>query len=1520
MQKQTVFKIKGMQRDLTASIFNPEYAYENKNVRISPTDDNTLLSLVNEKGNKLATINGEKSYIKGIPIGQASFEDKVVLFTCKQDEGIIPNIESSDLDINSITSEEISLDIESQVEDRIYELWFNNDKLEGKLLYRGDLSFNYNYPIETLPYYENEFIQKVYWNDSLNQLRVINTTASDEKRQKWSQKSFDFVRKLALSEIISIEKSSGSGVFPAGVIQYAFTYISTYGQESNIFHTSPLYYISHTNRGGSPEDKLGNQFSITIENPDPLFDYVRIYSIIRTSIDATPEVKRVADIEIYSGANKLTYIDNGLSGDSVDPTQLLYIGGEEISVESMTHKDNTLFLGGIKIKRQNIPSDIRNYFKGGEVKFFCNENSRQLETPRASGYYPYNNQLKYNSRQIKTFKYLEYYRMGVQFQHYTGKWSEPIWINDVQNNQHINTNFYTEDNIQLPAAQYILNNPDCINKLLSSGYVKVRPVIVYPNINDREVKCQGILCPTVYNVGDRFSNTPFAQSSWFVRPNIPFDIDKAFQTEGSTIIGDYGDLATGVGPTMYSRAGIISNEKQTVDGVVMDTVNKGAWVEFRHGAPIPGNDKRNAEIQCIHEPPENPYLNAYSSLDTRRDWVDNNSVNFYVDQNILTLHSPDIEFDDDLKNYDMSSLKMRIVGMVPLTSFASDIDIQTSTPVNSFYLNDKKDEITEIRSPRGFYKESIGASNDFKVTRLPVSYGGDIIRGDSYFGYRSLVSGAFWFDEITGYKDDVVNRAGLTTGFVVYPWHRNGSLNNTQTAVDGYKSAMLDKKKMSNLKFSFQTQYMDPSNIWSAYKEKDNNATGISGVAIFDSNEVSLVKIPAPLNSTLNEITYYGNIDKVLAPSKITTEKAEDSDGTEYLAYKGGYPIMIAGANYDISFGEFSISHQIFSSNYSKVPEDVTNQTTSIDPVRIKYKSTPHAVLALNYTSEGHERILPTIYDTNDSYTGDPKWPINENYGGKILKDSNMSPFWCSPSTGSFKSSQDIINTGIKGNVEEIGGLQYGWLWLGELYDDTITEETRFGGRTEEAFEQNQWVPCGEAVSLLNNGKVQSSITIVWEEGDTYYQRYDHIKTYPFTLEDQNAMTEVVSFMCETKVNLDGRYDRNRGQTTNFTVTPENFNQVNDVYSQKDNFFVYRGLNVNKDQLYNFPNTITWTKTKTIGELVDSWTNLILSSTLDLDGNKGNLTALKKFNNDIIAFQSNGISQILYNEQMQITSTEGVPIEIANSGKVQGKRYLYNDVGCGNKWSICETTNGIYFIDDVQKSIFLFSGKLDNISDRLGMHSWMHNKEQLYGKWNPVDFNNFISYYDKINNEVLFISKDNCLAFSEALGQFTTFYSYESTPYLCNIHDKSIAWHAGVENFSYYPWLQQEGDYNMFFDIYQPFYTTIIANPDMYKDKVFNNLEFLSDSWDKDNNLLSTTFDTLEVWNEYQRGKSILKNVLGKPSNIKRKFRTWRANIPRDKSNNRDRMRNQWLYIKLSKDVENTDKTILHNMVVSYTE
>ena len=1595
MQKVVQFKTKGMQRDLSASAFNSEYSYENKNVRVMPTDESTLLSLINEKGNKKSSIAGVGDYIKGIPIGQALVNDELIIFTAGNDkDSLYTNIKGEELEIDNIAANELTIDIDYPFEDRIYKLWFNNRVLTGERLFRGDLGFNYKHPIETISFYENTDIRKVYWTDGLNQPRVINIAAASDVVSKWNTDSFNFVRTLNLNEEITIERNIvANGSFAPGVIQYAFTYFNKYGQESNIFYTSPLYYISYNNRGASPEDRVSNSFNIEVTNVDKRFDYIRIYSIHRTSINATPDVRRVVDLapptgrsnyklssykinlpankmtmyRIGSGAEKtldqyepshsgpdykswtfdtneyyginfggdyltwgtgtsfiiaitngsrasmqlandgnmtgtlsiakVTYTDNGSSGDSVDPTELLYIGGEEVVFGTMAQKDNTLFLGDIKTKRKTLDSTIRSYFKGKSITF--STYNKSISSPKAKGYYPYSNQLKMNSYQFKTFKYLEYYRFGIQAQHYTGKWSEPIWINDVRNIVHIDTTFYSSNNIGLPVAEFTLDDSTIIRRLLDNGYVRVRPVVVYPTINDREAVCQGILCPTVYNVSDRYGNSPFAQSSWFTRPNAPFDEYKAYhyhQDSEGKWGADWNEF-DGIDPSIYSRAGVMANNRTNVhDGTTtynMDTVNKGAWAEFRHNYPIPSNSKRNAEIQCIWNPPSKPYVD--NSMDDAgvASWVSQYAENYYIDQNIVTLHSPDIEFDNEVRSVDTSGLKLRIVGIVPITAFIADIDIQTSTPVNNFY------DSSEL--PLGFYKEPVGAENGFYTDSGYPFFTKNY--GDSHFGWRGLISGAFWFDEVTAYKKGTSNAHHYTTGFVVYPWHRNGSLNNTKFATDGYRSAMLDKKKISNMRFSYKTQYMDSSRIWNAYISDDSTRTGISGIAIFDSNEVSLVRLPAQENSGLSDINYYGNVDKLLTVSRIGDKK-------------DGYPIMTSGVqNADTD------AHKLFSGNYIQVDSKFTDQITGTDPVRIKYKSTPHAVLALNYTTSGAQRILPTIQDYNTDYpTTTDIW--NVNYVG-----DNVTPgqhlFW-DKNKDISSISQDVITTGITGDISGKGGIQYGWLWLGELYNDNV--QNRFGGQTEEAFENNVWLPCGDPISLIdtNNG-VKSSVIIRWEEGDTYFQRYDHIKTYPFTLEDQNAVTDIVSFMCETRVNIDGRYDRNRGQTSNFSITPENFNLMNGVYSQPNNFFNYRTINPNKLSLDNFHNSITWTKTKTAGELVDTWTNITLASTLDLDGDKGTVRALRRFNNNILAFQDRGISQILYNENMQISSTDGVPIEIANSGKVNGKRYISDRIGCTNKWSMCETSNGIYFIDDITKGIFLFNGQLDNLSDRLGFHSWINKASDSIDIWNPVDFDGFVTYYDKVNGDVFFISKDECLAFSEPLGQFSSFYSYEKTPYFTNLEDRGIALNVEGTGTLYRPWLHNEGDYNMFFGVYQPFYTTVIANPDMPVDKIFNNLEFRSDSWDKSGNLLDTTFDTLTVWNEYQQGTSTLNNILGRPSDLKKKFRIWRANIPRanvagSTKKGRDRIRNPWLYIKLSMEEENVNKTVLHDMIVHYFE
>lgn len=673
------------------------------------------------------------------------------------------------------------------------------------------------------------------------------------------------------------------------------------------------------------------------------------------------------------------------------------------------------------------------------------------------------------------------------------------------------------------------------------------------------------------------------------------------------------------------------------------------------------------------------------------------------------------------------------------------------------------------------------------------------------------------------------------------------------------------------------------------------------------------------------ELNYYGNVDKLLTITRVGDKK-------------DGYPIITTGVatvldNENELADDSTSIHRTFSHNvWKKLFSPFTDQREGVDPVRIKYKSTSHAVLALNYTKEGAQRILPTIRDGVSA--------INNS----SITNKSQHFFW-SKETNSV--SQDVIDSPL-GPVPDVPTFQYGWLWLGELYNPNV--QNRFGGQTEEAFENNQWLPCGNPVSLIDlNNRIKNNVTIRWEGGDTYFQRYDHIKTYPFTLEDQNAVTDIISFMCETHVNLDGRYDRNRGQLSNFAITPANFNLINDVYTQQDNFFNYRKLDEDTYMSTLFPNTVTWTKTKENGADVDLWTNITMTNTLEMDGDKGKVNKICRFNNQLLSFQDSGIAQILYNENTQISTTEGVPIEIANSQKVQGKRYLSDTIGCSNKWSMTQTPNGIYFMDNNEKSIYLFNGQLNNLSTARGFNSWAkQNIPSVDTLWSPDKFDSFVTYYDKLNQDVLFINKNTALAYSEKFNCFTSFYDYGMVPYFEYLDDIGI-W---IKDNNL--WQHQAGEYCNFFNENKPFSMTLIGNQEPLMDKTFTNLEFRAcveneGIYDKSTNKFTPTlpFDTLEVWNEYQHGILSLHNrVKGEGFThgndrgiLSRKFRMWRCDIPRDNADinprieapmgikrfnvrSLDRIRNPWAYIKLTKNAAAEksflNKTETHDIMATY--
>lgn len=305
MKKQQAFNIKGMTKDISRSKSGTELAYDIQNMRLTSQEGETLLSLTNEKGNKEYTLDF-KSFAKSINNADLSateakheFRGKIIGY-CVLDKYLV-------IFTHYVYRDSKNKDI---VSDRIYrfeEDSTNKMQLNGVLLYWGDLGFTDIMRLETMGIYESANIQKVYWLDGINQPRFINIAGDTETilkhREKWlkAKTPFDFIPVFSYAgddQSVEIERQDYGGTFPEGVIQYAMCYYNLNGQQSNIFYISPIYYISHSDRGAQQEQTLNNSFKITIKNVDTDFDYLRIYSIHRSSINGAPSCKVIANISL----------------------------------------------------------------------------------------------------------------------------------------------------------------------------------------------------------------------------------------------------------------------------------------------------------------------------------------------------------------------------------------------------------------------------------------------------------------------------------------------------------------------------------------------------------------------------------------------------------------------------------------------------------------------------------------------------------------------------------------------------------------------------------------------------------------------------------------------------------------------------------------------------------------------------------------------------------------------------------------------------------------------------------------------------------------------------------------------------------------------------------------------------------------------------------------------------------------------------------------------------------------------
>lgn len=1571
------FTNRGMFQDTSISKASNEFAFENYNIRITAIDSKTLLSVTNERLPKELQVSialdltPNRLFVDSSPSSSTFLyleypAEEPVAFTINDsitfgfNKGesyceVVPAVENIDsIKINSpingigknyvyywntiegidyipgnylghsIINDQILLFTKDEEKDYIILLSLNRDKeiLEGQILYSGNLNFSLDHPIEAISFYESEDVQKVYWVDNYNSPRFINI--KDESIKGKDATQFEFTPELKSFPSVNIEKKYEDGLFPAGTIQYFISYYNKYGTETGIVWASDLQYMTQADRAESPENTTSCSFTINISDVDTSFEYIRIYSLQRTSLNSTPIANLVVDARITG--NKFTFTDTNNNIESIDPTSLMFLGGNKFIASTLSQKDNTIFFGNIESTEYSIPDNIKNYIKStinsNNISSLVSFGKKTIVTNEDS------NQLDYSSRIIKTFKNSEVYRFAIQFQDKTGRWTQPLWVGDAKPYSYPK---FTNNILELNTAKFNMNST--LHSLVKDKYVKYRLLIAEASNSDRSILAQGIVSPTVFNHAERVNNNgPYSIASWMLRPRW-----------GNA---HYEHLAGLGNKYTYDKTSNTTTYSNTPTAEIQNSLLsfplKGTYVG---GGSRPSRVPTTMFVFSIRRSYNDDSIEFLVIHGT--DIRTNTEISTIQTTNLLIVEQREV-FDIDRSKEDYYCYS-DIAGIIK--TYVSDaVGIPGLTKEQYYeYLNNPSDyttveKIGESNWYSGYFKEegnfifkkyinnkgtftglyTIDSGKDPTPSDLSIGSNAYSEKSTGFYVDSSIVS--FFSPEIE-HNQNILSNIDYTFRIIgIVPINSTNSdiiLETNNTGIADFSG--LDKRNINNLsntslfnaglykdygwngtkisKDTLNTYYIYLWNKSGSIIGQTADATNSDGSAfniLHADLKHKVISNKRKSNSTIyisSDILNY-NVSPTVFNSDTIESKILKLKGKNVI-YQGNYDnLVVSSSPYKVMYNSRDYNSRPSNgrpdnSSSSSRPAERPNIYADLnqsDPVRIKYNTTAHAVFELKGVDDSLQ-ILPYLKDNEED-----KWDISNLYPNDVSDDYSYSYPWI--------DNDDDYNQKYIGGLacrDTNTGYHLPYLFIGELVR-TIDNDLLYGGSDENALERIKWIPASLATPITDS--------ITESYGDTYYQRWECLTTYPSTEEDLNSVVDIVSFMVETHINLEGRYDKNKNIENSLNARKNNFNKVNTVYSQEDNFFTYNILD-EKFNSSNYESQIVFSLPKEPSSDIDTWTNISLVNALNLNGLYGKLNKLENFNNNIIAFQDKAISSINYNNRTALSTEAGVPIEIANSGKVNGYSIISDVIGCQNKDSICRTSSGLFFIDDLNKSLFMFNREgVSNISSSKGMSIWFKNN--LTGKEKVS--------YDFLTHDVYISNKDYCLSYNEDFQSFISFYDYNNIDTLFNLNKESVV--LKTDNNKIVPSIMFKGNYTPSYSI------TYRVNPEPLTDKIFTNVEFLADFYDTNSPDIPYSFgetghslapfNKLRVWNEYQEGIVDGTGLSRRYPNFEKKFRTWRVDIPRDKNNHRDRIRNPWIMLKLSRNDAPNNRMVFHNLAVKY--
>lgn len=568
-----------MTQDFAKSKIPGEFYYSGNNIRIITTDESSSYALTNEHGNELSfTIPAPIFDYLNKRIEYIDVDSSVKYLTYINDSGVVMDVEiekdfvQNILGVisNKVSGEQEIIGVEysrnglilfttdSNGFDCIWEIPdLNAAALSINLKYMRNMNFSKNNPIQSVYNKENSIIEKVYWVDSVNQLRFINLSQSTlngdlNELIDMSASSIDSTGNYKTSQP-TVTSVIGGGIHTAGMIQYACNLYRLNGSQTTISPMSPLTPLDKgdNNGGGAINEVVGVTTVVSVKDIDTNYTHIKLYSIKYNSYNQTPTISLIVDKEI-SNYEELIHYDDGSIINTLSLSEFLFLGSNPTIPKHISSKDSRMFLFnisekifsvdldtrayahdnlGVPVVWENISLDVSNNPVGTETIISTVDYALDLKhdaVNRDYDIYKYQSngvtlgvEGKYikleidrstlpesESKEYKFFKDREIYRLGIEFYNRKGQRSEAKWISDIQSPEGNLEGLFNKLKSELTPAFYTWLNDDSNFDDEDSRPISYKIIRAQRELSDRTIITQGFINPMIANVksGNKFTN------------------------------------------------------------------------------------------------------------------------------------------------------------------------------------------------------------------------------------------------------------------------------------------------------------------------------------------------------------------------------------------------------------------------------------------------------------------------------------------------------------------------------------------------------------------------------------------------------------------------------------------------------------------------------------------------------------------------------------------------------------------------------------------------------------------------------------------------------------------------------------------------------------------------------------------------------------------------------------------------------------------------------------------------------